>query len=114
MIEDMRRASVLADSNDPGEAAKGFISIAKIVSKEDANLEVEFGFIDNALFMARKLASSGDISVRNAVSGMLIAIGRMDSEWLEAAIETADEIKMQPSYAAQSVAAGVISELRRK
>ncbi|MDR3280379.1 MAG: hypothetical protein LBT23_07690 [Synergistaceae bacterium] len=114
MTDRMRMASALADSSDKNDIAKGFVEIAAIVSDKGSRHDAEFGFLDNALFLARKHASSKEAAVRNAVSVMLTSVGNMGSSWREAALETADEINMQPSSESQSIAAEVISELRRK
>jgi hypothetical protein len=106
----MRQASALADSPGCGEIEKGLADIAEIVSGSSGS-GIEFGFVDNALFLARKHASSGDAAVRRAVINLLLSVGKMGPSWREAALETADEIRMQPSLYAGSVASEVVSEL---
>jgi hypothetical protein len=85
--------------------------ISGIVSDKRAAGETEFGFLDNALFLARKNASHEDGEVRDALIGMLISVGRMSHSWLIAAEETAEEIGLQPSRKAKIVAERVLRAL---
>jgi hypothetical protein len=107
----LRSASQKADSSIPRDIAEGFAMITRIVSDERALFETEFGFLDNALFLARKNASHEDETVRNAVTDMLISIAQTDLSWREAVGETADEISLQPSVKARSVAERVLKVL---
>jgi hypothetical protein len=107
----MRTASRKADSASPREIAEGFAMISGIASDKRAAGEIEFGFLDNALFLARKNASHDDSAVRNAVIDMLISVGGMSPEWRSAAEETAEEIRLQPSEASQTAAARVLEAL---
>jgi hypothetical protein len=103
----MRTASQLANSQDQNDVRSGFEMIALIASKFNGGQITELGFIDNALFLARKHASSENSGVRQAVVSSLVHIGHINKNWLEAALETADEIDSQPSEAAKSVAGEV-------
>jgi hypothetical protein len=107
----MREASRKADSASPGEMAEGFAMISGIVSDKRAADETEFGFLDNALFLARKNASHEDVAVRNSVIGMLISVGGMSPSWRAAVVETAEEILLQPSEKARSAAEFVLKTL---
>jgi hypothetical protein len=107
----MRAASRLAGSSDPDDIRSGFEMIALIVSESDGGHGIEFGFIDNALFLARKYASSENPGVRRAVVSSIVEIGRVSGSWLEAAAETADEIYAQPSDNARQVAGEARSKL---
>jgi hypothetical protein len=107
----MRTAARKADSASPCEIAEGFAMIAGIVSDKRAAGEIEFGFLDNALFLARKNASHEDRTIRDAVADMLISVGEMSPSWKTASEETAEEIGLQPSEKAQTVAAHVLKVL---
>ena len=109
-----KKASALADSADAAKIAAGLAMISEIF--EDAlNAQktgaAEFGFLDNALFIARKHASHPDPSVREGVTRVLLAIGGMSVSGREAADETADEIAMQPSDEARAAAAKYFAEI---
>ncbi|MDR2779981.1 MAG: hypothetical protein LBB28_02530 [Synergistaceae bacterium] len=107
----MRTASKKADSTYPREIAEGFAMISGVVSDERAEGKIEFGFLDNALFLARKNASHEDGAVRNAVIDMLISVGETSPSWRMASVETAEEIGLQPSEKARTVAARVLEVL---
>ena len=107
----MRTAAQKADSTSPCEIAEGFARISDIVSDKRAAGEIEFGFLDNALFLARKNASHEDGAVRDAVAGMLISVVKMSPSWKTASEETADEIALQPSPKARNLAARVLKVL---
>jgi hypothetical protein len=104
-------ASEKADSTSPSEITEGFAMISGIVSDKRAADETDFGFLDNALFLARKNASHEDGAVRDAVTGMLISVGSMSRSWRIAAEETAEEIGLQPSQKARTVAERVLRVL---
>jgi hypothetical protein len=111
MKDKMRLASDLVDSLCENDIIRGFDMISDIVSEPGAAQRIEFGFLDNSLFSARKHASDDKPAIRDSVAGMLIGVGQMDGSWREAAIETADEINLQPSETAHSVAAKVYAGL---
>jgi hypothetical protein len=94
----------MADSNVPGEIAEGFRMMTGIIADEKNSGGIEFGFLDNALFAARKHSSQSDPAIRAAVAEMLAATARLGPQWREAVAETVDEIAMQPSEEARSVA----------
>jgi hypothetical protein len=103
-------AARTADSDVPAEIAEGFRMMTGIISDRKNPQGIEFGFLDNALFMARKHSSHADPEIRNAVAEMLIATARLGPQWREAASETVEEIAMQPSAEARSVASRVSAE----
>ena len=105
--ERLRLAAGMADSASCAEIAEGFRMMAGIVSGGKNSGGIEFGFLDNALFLARKHSSQSDPEIRNAVAEMLIAVAQLGSQWRETVAETADEITMQPSAEARSVASRV-------
>ncbi|MDR1580503.1 MAG: hypothetical protein LBS35_09115 [Synergistaceae bacterium] len=105
--EHLRRASRAADSAIPAEIAEGFGMMTEIISGGKKSGGIEFGFLDNALFLARKHSSQRDPGIRNAVAEMLMAIAKLGPQWREAVSETIDEIAMQPSAEARSVASRV-------
>jgi len=109
---ELKIASNLADSPAPEDITKGFAMMTRIFSDRKAVREADFGFLDNALFLARKCASHEDKNVRDAVAKMLISVGRMSSQGKSAARETAEEIELQPSEAAKSVASSFYAEMR--
>ena len=108
--EYLRRAARMADSPIPGEIAEGFGMMARIVSCGKSSGGIEFGFLDNALFLARKHSSHENTGIREAVAEMLMAIAQLGPRWREAVAETVYEIDMQPSAEARSVASRVRAE----
>jgi hypothetical protein len=78
--------------------------ITEIVSDKNLAPKIEFGFLDNALFLARKHASHENPEIRGAVAETLAAICRMGPEWRLSAAEAVNEIDMQPSEEARSTA----------
>jgi 3-methyladenine DNA glycosylase AlkD len=107
-----RKALEWANSPDDKESCLGFTLIAALAAKmQDASGEA-FGFFDNALFQARKGASRGDMDVRRAITSALGMIGRRGKDWLEAAIETANEIGAQPCEDSRWVASQSLAELK--
>jgi hypothetical protein len=102
--EKSRHASGLAGSAQSGDITRGLAMMTDIFSDRRAARDAEFGFVDNALFLARKLAAHADASVREEVVKMLSSVGRASPQWSEAAAETAGEIALQPSDAAREVA----------
>ncbi|MDR3164923.1 MAG: hypothetical protein LBU13_05045 [Synergistaceae bacterium] len=108
--EHLKRAANQADSAVPSEITEGLRMMACIASGDRNSGGIEFGFLDNALFLARKHASHGNPEVRAATAEMLAAIARLGPRWREAVAETVDEIDMQPSAEARSVASRVRAE----
>lgn len=108
--ERLRRAARMADSESPAKIAEGFRMMAGIISGGKNSGGIEFGFLDNALFLARKHSSHRDPEIRNAVAEMLMATARLGPQWREAVAETVDEIAMQPSAEARAVADSVRAE----
>jgi hypothetical protein len=108
--EYLKRAARTADSEKCAEIAEGFRMMAGIISAGKKSGGIEFGFLDNALFLARKHSSQEDPGIRDAVAEMLIATARLGTQWREAVSETIDEIAMQPSADARSVASRVSAE----
>jgi hypothetical protein len=94
----------MANSLDPGEVRSGFEMISAVASESGGGRATEFGFIDNALFLARKHASSESADLRSAVVSSLVEIGHIGKSWLEAVLETVDEIAAQPSDNSRQVA----------
>jgi hypothetical protein len=108
--EHLKLAARTADSRAPAEIAEGFRMMTGIISAGKNSSGIEFGFLDNALFLARKHSSQADPGIRGAVAEMLIAIAKLGPPWREAVSETAEEIAMQPSADARSVASRVSAE----
>jgi 3-methyladenine DNA glycosylase AlkD len=108
----MKKAAEWADSETETLLCVGFNLMASIACHASEITEREPGFFDNALFLARKHASDVRSSVMRSVSSALAMIGRIDKSWHEAAIETAEEIAMQPSASARWVASQALGELR--
>jgi 3-methyladenine DNA glycosylase AlkD len=108
----MKKAAEWADSETETVLCAGFNLMASIACHASEMTKREPGFFDNALFLARKHASDARPSVRRSVSSALAMIGRIDRGWHEAAIETAEEIAMQPSASARWVASQALGELR--
>jgi hypothetical protein len=102
--DELRLVSRLAESKDPGEAARGLAAMADAFVDGRATRAAGFGFLDNALFVARKQATHDDRSVRDAVARLLAAVAGTGADGEAAALETAGEIDLQPSGAARSVA----------
>jgi hypothetical protein len=100
-------ASKLANSEEADGIATGLGMISAIFEDAQEARSTEFGFLDNSLFIARKHASHPDPSVRDGVTRLLLAVGRMSASGREAANETADEIAMQPSVEARAVASQI-------
>jgi hypothetical protein len=108
--EYLRQAANRANSAAPAEIAEGFRMMAGIISGGKNSGGIEFGFLDNALFLARKHASHENPGIRNAVAEMLAATARLGPQWKEAVAETIEEIDMQPSAEARSVVSRVRAE----
>jgi hypothetical protein len=112
MRSETLRMSEMADSSDARERRDGFSAIADVLRSKNSRGGVDFGFVDNALFLARKHASDEAPEVRAAVSRMLAAVGQLGASWRGAALETIDEIALQPSELPRSVASQAAAELR--
>ena len=108
-----RLASELANAEEASEVATGIGMISAIFEDASEARSAEFGFLDNSLFIARKHASHPDPSVREGVTRLLLAVGRMSASGREAANETAEEIAMQPSVEACAVASKFFAEIGR-
>ena len=106
-----RLASEFANAEGASEIATGLAMISDIFEDATEARSAEFGFLDNSLFLARKHASHLDPSVREGVTRLLLAVGKMSASGREAANETADEIAMQPSVEARSVASRFFAEI---
>ena len=109
--EKSRLASELANAEKAAEIAAGLGMISEIFEDAGEARSAEFGFLDNSLFIARKHASHSDPSVRDGVTRLLLAVGRMNASGREAANETADEIALQPSGEARAVASRFFAEI---
>jgi 3-methyladenine DNA glycosylase AlkD len=108
----MRKASEWADSGSETVRCSGFNLIAAIACRDQGASRRTPGFLDNALFLARKHASDANPSVQKAVSSALTMIGKVGRDWHEAAIEAADEIAAQPSESSRWVASQALGELK--
>ncbi|MDR3332286.1 MAG: DNA alkylation repair protein [Synergistaceae bacterium] len=108
----VRKASEWADSENDKLLCSGFSLIAAIALHAPHGRDCQPGFYDNALFLARKRASSKNPHVRRAVSSALAMIGRIDADWNEASVETAGEIAAQPSEKARWVASQALADLK--
>ena len=109
--EKSKLASELANAEEADSILTGLGMISSIFEETGKAGLAEFGFLDNSLFIARKHASHPDASVREGVVRLLLAVGRMNASGREAANETADEIAMQPSAEARSVASKFFAEI---
>ena len=109
--EKLRAAAARANAEEVADIAAGLGMISAIFEDAGEARSAEFGFLDNSLFIARKHASHPDSSVREGVTRLLLAVGRMSASGREAANETADEIAMQPSAEAQAAASKYFSEI---
>jgi 3-methyladenine DNA glycosylase AlkD len=107
-----RKAAQWANSTDDKISCLGFTLIAALAVKLPKGRDAYFGFFDNALFQARKGASRDDMDVRRAITSALSMIGRRSEDWLDAAIETAEEIGSQPCEASRWVASQSLAELK--
>jgi len=107
----LRLAAERAESEEAAEIATGLGMISAIFEDTHEARAAGFGFLDNALFIARKHASHSDPSVRDEVVRLLIAVGRMSASGREAASETAEEIAMQPSAEARALASRFFTEI---
>ncbi|MDR1515275.1 MAG: DNA alkylation repair protein [Synergistaceae bacterium] len=107
-----QKAVQWANSPDDKISCLGFTLIAALAAKMPGGEGENFGFFDNALFQARKGASRDDLDVRRAITSALSMIGRRSRDWLDAAIETADEIGAQPCEASRWVASQSLAELK--
>jgi hypothetical protein len=105
----LRVASNLADSSAADEMAEGFAMMAGIFSSHGDVGASNFGFLDNALFLARKRASHENPDVREAVLKMLLSVARTGAG-KSAAAETAEEIALQPSGHARTLASRFFGE----
>jgi 3-methyladenine DNA glycosylase AlkD len=108
----IKKATEWADSDSETVLCTGFNLIASIACRASEMTDSEPGFFDNALFLARKHASDASSLVRKSVSSALAMIGKVNRNWHEAAVETAEEIAMQPSAEARWVASQALGELR--
>ncbi|MDR1482861.1 MAG: DNA alkylation repair protein [Synergistaceae bacterium] len=108
----LKKAAEWADSNTETVLCTGFNLIASIAYRASETTGGKPGFFDNALFLARKHASDASQLVRKSISSALAMIGKINRNWHEAAVETAEEIAMQPSAEARWVASQALGELR--
>jgi 3-methyladenine DNA glycosylase AlkD len=106
-----RKALEWADSGDDTLSCVGFSLVAALAANMPKGSNSELGFLDSALFYARKHASSDNMNIRRAVTSSMSMIGRRSREWHEAAVETADEIGAQPSEAARWVSSQSLGDL---
>ena len=109
--EKSRLASELANAEEAAQIVTGLGMISEIFEDAGSARAVEFGFLDNSLFIARKHASHSNPSVREGVARLLLAVGGMSTSGREAANETAEEIAMQPSAEARAVASRFLAEI---
>jgi 3-methyladenine DNA glycosylase AlkD len=107
-----RKAIEWADSPDDIKSCAGFTLIASLAVNMPESAKEAFGFFDSALFQARKGASRDSMNVRRAITLALGMIGRRGRDWHEAAVETAEEIALQPCEAARWVASQSLAELK--
>jgi 3-methyladenine DNA glycosylase AlkD len=107
-----RKALEWADSGDATLSCVGFTLIAAIVANMPKGDGDGFGFLDSALFYARKAASNENKDVRRAVTSTLGTIGKRSRQWHAAAIETAEEIGAQPNEASRWVASQSLGDLK--
>jgi hypothetical protein len=105
----LKIASNLADSSAPDEIAEGFAMMADIFSSHSDVGASNFGFLDNALFLARKRASHENPNVREAVLKMLLSAAGTGAG-KSAAAETAEEIALQPSEYTRMLASRFFDE----
>lgn len=92
------------ESGDEARRVWGFEEAARMAAFLPEDSPHTFGFLDHALFCARKHASD-TLRVRRAVAFMLAAIAELGDSWQEAALETISEIAAQPADDPQETAA---------
>lgn len=87
----------------------GFSLIAALACfmKED-----DIGFLDFSLFCIRKHAGDTRAYVRQGVARALRQIGKRNTRFHEASVETAEEIRLQPSKEAHWIARQVLADLK--
>ena len=107
----MKKAIEWAESDDDWHVYAGFSLIGVLAFRLPAGDPNELGFFDRSLFIARKQASRSEMNVPKAISSALKVIGVRSSEWHEAAVETCEEIALQPSEAAKWVASQALGDL---
>ena len=89
----------------------GFALIAALALHLKESDRITLGFLDYSLFSARKHASDSSPHVRKAVSWAIRQIGKRNIKWHTAAVETAEEIRMQPAKEAKWVARQTLADL---
>lgn len=106
-----KKAIEWAESDDGWLVYTGFTLIAVLALRLAAGDPSELGFFDRSLFIARKQASRSEQNVPKAISSALKVIGTRSMNWHEAAVETCEEIAMQPSETAKWVASQALGDL---
>lgn len=100
----LMRAVELTEGNNDRSIIDGLLLYSEIALHLPAGDENELGIMDRALFTARKYSAIDDGQTIHAIAEMIKNIAQRSDEWREAAMETIDEIAMQPSDAAHRVA----------
>ncbi len=106
-----KKAVEWAESDDDWYVYAGFSLIGVLALRLLAGDSDELGFFDRSLFIARKQASRTNMKVPRAISFTLKAIGTRSRDWHEAAVETCEEIAMQPSETAKWIASQALGDL---
>ena len=106
-----KKAIEWAESDDDWHVYAGFSLIGVLAFRISAGDPNELGFFDRSLFIARKQASRPQANVPKAISSALKSIGTRSRDWHEAAVETCEEIAMQPSETAKWVASQALGDL---
>lgn len=84
------------ESGDEARQVWGFEEAARLAAFLPEDSPHTFGFLDHALFCARKHAS-GKLRVRRALVFMLAAIAEREAPWRDAVLEAVSEIAAQPA-----------------
>ncbi|MDL2263722.1 DNA alkylation repair protein [Synergistaceae bacterium OttesenSCG-928-I11] len=106
-----KKAVEWAEGKDDWHIYAGFSLIGVLAFRLAADDPNELGFFDRSLFIARKQASQPQVNVSRAISSALKSIGTRSRDWHEAAVETCEEIAMQPSETAKWVASQALGDL---
>ena len=106
-----KKAVQWAESEDDWRVYAGFSLIGTLAFRMPPGDPDELGFFDRSLFIARKQASRSRTNVPKAVSSALKSIGTRSRDWHGAAVETCEEIAMQPSETAKWVASQALGSL---
>lgn len=100
------------ESASPFVKRAGFSLIASIAMRNEQTRFDDIGFYDYALFSIRKHANDTRPYVLQGIARALRQIGKRNVDLHEAAVETAEEIRLQPSQEARWVARCALASLK--